>query len=171
MITNARLHWQETEMFAAGEEFAPSFDRYSRYGEAYTVFTARDDGRLVGHCGMYLVASMHTQQLMATEDTWFLLPEYRKGRNAIWFYNYVEAEMRRRGATKISMTAAPYNGACRIMEYLGYGLDSYRYSKQMTSLQSTKPPLQSDGNGADSSVTTASVMETANVCPGPAATP
>ena len=131
MIVNARLHWDETAMAAAGEVFAPSFDRYSRYGDMYTVFTARDDGRLIGHCGMYLTPSMHSQKVLATEDTWYLLPEYRKGRNAIEFYKFVEAEMFRRGAEKVTMTAAPYNGACRIMEYLGYTLDCYKYSKEL----------------------------------------
>ena len=132
MLVNARLHWNETAMAADGEPFAPSFDRYARYGDAYTVFTVRDDSRLVGHCGMYVVQSMHTQLPFAVEDTWYLLPEYRKGRNAIRFYQYVEAEMIKRGATKCTMTAAPDNGACRIMEYLGYKLDCYKYSKALT---------------------------------------
>lgn len=132
MIVNAYKHWQETQMYADGDPFAPQYERYARYGDAYTVFTARDDGRLVGHCGMYLTPSMHTQKLLATEDTWYLLPEYRKGRNAIKFYHYVEAEMVKRGATKCTMTAAPYNGACRIMEYLGYKLDCYKFSKVLT---------------------------------------
>lgn len=130
----ARQHWAETEMAKAGEVFNPKFERYAQYEAmgCYVHFTVRDAGRLVGQCGMYLVPSMHTQQMLATEDTWFLLPEYRKGRNAIRFYHFVAAEMKRRGATKITMTAAPYNGACRIMEYLGYTLDCYKYSKHLT---------------------------------------
>lgn len=116
-------------MHADGEPFNPLYDRYARYGDSLVVFTARDDGELVGNCTMYLVQSMHTQRLKAMEDTWFLKPEYRKGRNAIEFYRYVEQEMIRRGATKCHMTAAPENGACRIMEYLGYKLDKYMYSK------------------------------------------
>ena len=80
---------------------------------------------------MYITKSMHTQKTVANEDTWFLLPEYRKGRNAIRFYQFVEDEMKRLGVEKITMTAAPYNGACRIMEYLGYGLDKYCYSKAL----------------------------------------
>ena len=129
LVKNAWDHWQETQMHADGEPFNPLYDRYARYGDSLVVFTARDDGELVGNCTMYLVQSMHTQRLKAMEDTWFLKPEYRKGRNAIEFYRYVEQEMIRRGATKCHMTAAPENGACRIMEYLGYKLDKYMYSK------------------------------------------
>lgn len=159
MITLARLHWAETEMAAAGEIFAPSYDRYARYGDTYMVFTVRDSGRLVGHCGMYLTASMHSQKLLATEDTWYLLPEYRKGRNAIRFYHYVEAEMTARGAEKITMTAAPYNGACRIMEYLGYKLDCYKYSRDLTSPANRL----SSKSGADSAMTNDTVMENNDV--------
>ncbi len=161
MIVNARLHWDETEMAKAGEQFAPSFSRYAQYGDAYTVFTARDDGRLVGHCGMYLVASMHSQKMLATEDTWYLLPEYRKGRNAIRFHQFVADEMRQRGAEKITMTAAPYNGACRIMEYLGYTLDCYKYSLDLLSRHGCP-------TGA---VTTDTVMESDHVRTIPAASP
>lgn len=132
MMVNARKHWDETQMAKNGETFAPSFDRYARYGDAYIVFTVRDEGKLVGHCGMYITQSMHTQELLATEDTWYLLPEYRKGRNAINFYKHVEKEIAAMGAAKCTMTAAPYNGACRIMEYLGYTLDCYKYSKRLT---------------------------------------
>ena len=132
LVRNGWAHWQETQMHADGEPFNPLYERYARYGDALTVFTARDDGELVGNCMMYLVQSMHTQRLKAMEDTWYLKPEYRKGRNAIEFYKFVEAEMKRRGATKCHMTAAPENGACRIMEYLGFKLDKYMYSKDLT---------------------------------------
>lgn len=158
--TMAANHWAETEMAAAGEPFAPSYERYAQYGDAYSVFTVRDEGRLVGYCGMYLVASMHSQKLLATEDSWYLLPEYRKGRNAIRFYHYVEAEMQRRGAEKVTMTAAPYNGACRIMEYLGYKLDCYKYSRDLT----ISLPTPNISSGADSAMTNDTVMENDNVC-------
>lgn len=131
LVANAWEHWQETEMFKRGEAFNPQYERYASYGPQYIVFTARNDGELVGNCGMYITRSMHTQKLVANEDTWFLKPEYRKGRNAIKFYQFVEDDMKQRGVEKITMTAAPYNGAGRIMEYLGYGLDKYCYSKAL----------------------------------------
>ena len=129
----AQAHWSETQMAKDGEICNPLLSRYHNYEAigCYLQFMAWENGIAVGHCGMYLVPSMHTQELLGTEDTWFLLPEYRKGRNAIRFYNFVEDEMNKRGATKIIMTAAPYNKAGRIMEYLGYKLASYNYSKTL----------------------------------------
>lgn len=155
MIANAYLHWQETQMCAEGEEFAPMYERYAQYGSMYTVFTVRDGPKLVGHCGMYLTQSMHTQRLLATEDTWYLLPEYRRGRTAIQFHKFVKDEMIRRGASKITMTAAPYNGACRIMEYLGYKLDCYKYSLDLRPRTAVSSPV-----GADSADETPLVAET-----------
>ena len=129
----ARAHWMETEMYRHGQEFAPSFERYRQYEDAGWLlqFTAREDGRLVGYATMYLVPSMHTQRLIATEDTWFLLPSHRKGRNAVRFYRHVEAECFRRGAVEVTMTAKMTNHAGRILEYLDFEKVAVQYSKQL----------------------------------------
>lgn len=126
-------HWKETEGYRHNQPFAPSFDRYNQYDKAgwFLMFTARDGGKLVGNAGMYITPSMHTQQIIATEDTWFLLPEYRKGRNAVDFYKFVEEECRQRGVVEICMTTKKTNSAQRILEYLGYELVSYQYSKHL----------------------------------------
>jgi len=133
VIENARKHWNETEQFQRGEDFNPDQNRYFQYEDMgiYLQFTMRDQDKLVGHCGMYIMPSMHTQNLIATEDTWFLLPEYRKGRNAIKLYNFVEMVMKGKGVTEINMTAKTANNAGRIMEYLGYTLTAYQYSKHL----------------------------------------
>ena len=121
-IELAKKHWWETEAYRHNQPFAPDFERYNQFAQVgwFLMFTARDEGKLVGYAGMYLVQSMHTQKMIATEDTWFLLPEYRKGRNAIRFYNFVEKECRSRGATEITMTVKTVNQAGKILEYLGY---------------------------------------------------
>lgn len=137
-MTLAEEHWQETESYRHGQKFLPMFERYAPYDDSgwFFVATGRDDGHLVGYAGMYVTPSMHTQQIIATEDTWFLLPEYRKGRNAIEFCKFVEAECRARGAVEICMTAKLGNGAGRILEYLGYDMVSKQYSKSLGSADS-----------------------------------
>ena len=134
----AQAHWQETEGYRHGQQFKPEFDRYEKYDACgwFFVATARHDGVMVGYAGMYITPSMHTQEIIATEDTWFLLPEYRKGRNAIEFCKFVEAECRKRGAVEICMTAKLGNGAGRILEYLGYDMVSKQYSKKLGSADS-----------------------------------
>lgn len=135
IVKLAAAHWHETMQWQHGKQpFAPDFERYNAYDKAgwAVTFTARDNGRLVGHGLMYVTPSMHTQKLIATEDVMFLLPEYRRGRNALRFYQFVEQEMARRGAVEITVTAKPDTGAARILEHLGCTLVNYQFAKHLT---------------------------------------
>lgn len=134
MISLAEAHWHETMQWQHGKQaFAPDFDRYNAYEVAgmAILFTVRDDGRMVGHGLMYICPSMHTQQIIATEDAMFLLPEYRRGRNALRLYQFVEQECAKRGAVEIMVTAKPDTGAARILEHLGCTLVNYQYCKHL----------------------------------------
>lgn len=130
----AEAHWKETEMYRHGQPFCPSFDRYNAYDKAGWLFqyTARSEGQLVGYATMYLTPSQHTQLPIATEDTFFLLPEYRKGRNAIRFYRFIEEDLWQRGAVEIMMTVKLTNGAGRVLEYLGFSETAKQYTKQIS---------------------------------------
>lgn len=167
IIGLASAHWQETEGYRHGQQFNPDAARYFAFNEMescggpfYTMFTARDEGRLVGYAGMYFTPSMHTQLTICTEDTWFLIPEYRKGRNALAFYKYVEEEARRRGVVELGMTAKLTNSAGKILEYLGYQVVSLQYSKHLSKLEASPtagtaprsgvPPQGSNGNVEES---------------------
>lgn len=140
IVVLAAEHWKETEGYRHNQPFSPSFERYNQYDQAgwYAQFTARDSGRMVGYCGMYFVPSMHTQQLLATEDTLFLLPEYRVGRNAIEFHNFIEVECRRRNSVEIGMTAKNEKVA-RLLDYLGYTRIGTQHSKHLGSADSAQP--------------------------------
>ena len=137
-------HWSETENFRRGEDFCPSYDRYIQCEQIgfFAMFTARSEGRLVGYAGMYVTQSMHSQATIAVEDTWFLLPDYRKGRNAIRFVKFVESELEARGVTAIMMSAKIANGAGRILVYLDYKPVSVQHFKTLGRADSAKnPPL------------------------------
>lgn len=125
-------HWGETEAYRHGQPFAPSMDRYHEYERVgwYALYTARHEGRLVGNLGMYFAPSMHTQQLIATEDTLFLLPEYRRGMNAIRFIQFVEADCLRRGVVEVCITAKN-DKVGRLMTYLAYEPVAVQYSKHL----------------------------------------
>ncbi len=130
----AAAHWMETERYRHDQPFNPVFERYNQYAKLgwYLQFTARDDGRMIGFCGMYLTPSMHTQELIATEDTWFLLPEYRgKGRTFIRFHDFITQELVRRGAVEISMTVPPGGTGARLLEHLDYEPVKVQYSRRL----------------------------------------
>ena len=116
-------HWNETETERHGLELNPDYETFIRYERAgrYILFTLRDAaGVLVGNCAMYLDTSTHTQTLLATEDTLFLLPEARKGRTAMHFVSFIERSLHQLGAKEIHITVKKVNKAEKFFRFLGY---------------------------------------------------
>lgn len=135
IVELGRTHWHETmEYYRGRQEFNPQFERYNSYDKIgwLITFTVRDEGKMIGYSLIYITPSMHTQQMIATEDTIFLLPEYRKGRNGLRFHQYVEAELKNRGVKEIIVTAKPSSAACRLLEYIGFEVINHQYSKHFT---------------------------------------
>jgi hypothetical protein len=117
-----RAHWDETEEHRHGLPFDPDYATFARYERAgrYVLFTVRKENRLCGNCAMYLDRSTHTQTVLATEDTLYLLPPARTGRVARRFVGYVEKAMRLLGASEIHITVKTVNKAGRFLRMLGY---------------------------------------------------
>ena len=115
-------HWQETESHRHDLPFNPDYKTFFRYEHAgrYILFTLRKDGELLGNCAMYLDKSAHTQTLIATEDTLYLLPEARKGRTAMRFVGYIEKALKQIGTKEINITVKTVNTAGKFFRALGY---------------------------------------------------
>jgi len=118
----AGRHWAETQNYRHEQPFCPQFERYNQYNELglYIQFTARCEGKLVGYGGVYIVPSMHTQQLICTEDTWYLAPEFRQGWTAMRFFKFMEREAAARGAVDVTLTAPDHTGIAPLHRRLGY---------------------------------------------------
>jgi hypothetical protein len=103
VMSLAREHWAGTQTYRRHEPFCPSRERYESMNKQgyFFLFTARDQGALVGYFGVYITPSMHSQLLTATEDTFFLSPACRNGRTALRFLLYVEAFCQERGVHEI----------------------------------------------------------------------
>lgn len=126
----AALQWAESDYNIHGVPINLDKNRYFQFNDLgiFLMFTAREHDALVGYAGMYLMPSMHTQTPLVSEDTLFLLPAYRKGRNGIRFYQYIEQEYRRivpivyPQATlfELSFTTKLTNGAGKLLNYLDF---------------------------------------------------
>ncbi len=131
----AAAHWEEYRDIGVDGYDAPmnpDKKRYIHYNDIgyHLQFTVRTEaGELVGHAGMYVDESMHTRTKIATEDTWFLLKEHRKGSNALRFMRFVEDHLRSLGVKEIQMTAKLANKSGRIMEARGYKHVANEYLK------------------------------------------
>jgi len=152
----ARAHWLETEEYRHGQEYSPDWKRYLSSDAAGWYFmciarpwdTCSMGGEMVGYGGMWAMPSMHTQKMIANEDTFFLLPDYRKGWNAIRFLKFIEGQCLKRGAVEIGWTDKKGKGA--LLRRLGYSVVASQWSKQVNS-------------GADSTLTAASSEEMSDV--------
>src|SRR5690606_33446499 len=115
-------HWQETEAHRHGLPFRPDYATFVQYERAgrYVLLTARRDNRLLGNCSMYLDRSAHTQTLIATEDTLYLLTEARVSGVARRIVAYVEQAMQALGAREINGTVKTVIKAGRYFRMLGY---------------------------------------------------
>jgi len=134
LIELHRAHWGETEAYRHGQPFAPRLDRYLDYERIgwYVLYTARDedaDRALVGNVGVYYAPSMHTQELIATEDTLFLLKDYRRGGNAKHFIQFVIADAWRRGAVELTVTSKN-DKTGSLLKYLDFQPVAVQYSMQ-----------------------------------------
>lgn len=129
----ATQHWSSTQTYRRHEPFCPSRERYEacNTGDYYSLFTARDHGKLVGYFGIYLSPSMHSQLLTATEDTLYLAPSHRNGRNAIRFIQYIEAfcKLRRTHELLFSCEMDNASGIHGLLKMLGYQAVIQQYSK------------------------------------------
>jgi hypothetical protein len=117
-------HFAETERHLAGFKLAPNYDYMAereRMG-ALLQFTARGvDGKLVGNLRMYVNRSLHTNNLFAEEDTFYLLPAVRRGRNAMNFIQYAERLLVGIvGVDEIRADTKTANGVDKLFRYMGY---------------------------------------------------
>ena len=117
-----QAHWHETEAHRHGLTLNPDYEIFIRYERAgrYVLFTLRNDGRLQGNCALCLDKSTHTQTLLATEDTLYLLPEARKRRAATHFIEYCENALKSLGVKEINVSVKTVNKAGRFFSMLGY---------------------------------------------------
>ena len=134
--TLVQLHWEGTQTFRRHRPFNPDWDRYVSCNEAdfLRIFTARDEGRLVGYFGWYVTQSMHSREWIATEDTFFLHPDYRGGRNALRFFRFALDHLKAMGVVEVLSSCEVDNdtGIHRLLTYLGFAPTIMQYSLDLS---------------------------------------
>lgn len=118
------LHYRETEKHRAGiplDMDYPGMLERERAG-GLIQFTARvkSTGTLVGNIRINIASSSHTRTLLSTEDTFFVLPEHRRGFMAVRFWQWAEACGISIGIREARFNSKLVNKADRLAIYLGY---------------------------------------------------
>ncbi len=131
----ANQHWLSTQSYRRHEPFNPSFERYQACNTSgfFQLFMARDNGQPAGYFGVYITPSMHSQKLMATEDTFYLSPGYRGGRNALRFLQHIERKLAEWGVYEVMFSCEIDNetGIKGLLEHLDYRPVVMQYSKYL----------------------------------------
>jgi ribosomal protein S18 acetylase RimI-like enzyme len=87
-------------------EYNPWLDSYNSTDEAgaLILYVAREQGRAVGYCLMYLTQDTRTQKLVTYEDSLYMLPEHRNG-IGMSLGRIIVRDMQSRGVTRIFLSA------------------------------------------------------------------
>lgn len=115
-------HWLETEKHRHGLQLRPDYDQAFARERAGRLlqFTVRRGAELTGHLLMYLGPSIHTQTLVAEEDTLYMRPDHRGGFTVMALLRYAESVLQFLGAREIRANSKVINRADVLMRRLGY---------------------------------------------------
>ena len=111
-------HWQETEKYRHELPLDPDYAGFIRM-EAMgklVLLTIRKDGELVGQTTMKLYNSMHSQTLVANEDSLFLRADQRGSLPAMLaFIRFVRDALASVGVREVRVSSKLVNGADKLM--------------------------------------------------------
>lgn len=99
-----QLHWQDVSDGTEGEP-DPDYDKMIQLEELgiFKLFTARDEGRLVGYVAWIIAHHLHYRTLLfAHDDAFFLHREYRRGGEGIKLFEFCENALREMGVKRLA---------------------------------------------------------------------
>lgn len=101
--------------------YNPRLDEYIRAGEGgwLLTFVLRLDGVAVGYSNVYLTNDMHNQDLIAQEDTIFVLKEHRNGVGKKMVRIILE-ELRSRGVKRVLVSAMTDLRVAKLWRRMGF---------------------------------------------------
>lgn len=121
-----RAHYAEMQrrMLEAGivvAEFNPRLDIYFQYWRAGNLlnYIVRKAGEVVGYSNIYLTSNMHSRELIAKEDTIYLLPAHRNGTGRR-FSKFILEDLRRRGVRRLHVEALTDLRVAKLWERMGF---------------------------------------------------
>ena len=116
-------HWQEIALNQDTIKLNPDYEQYKVLFKAgaMRMVTAREDGKLVGYCICLIRPHIHYKDsITATNDIFYIHPDYRKGMTGVKLFKAVEAIMKSHGVQRIMMMTKRHKDVGAIFERLGY---------------------------------------------------
>lgn len=126
------MHYDELTMHKEVVKLDPDWQRYAELEHAgkLHIYTARQDGVLIGYSFFFLQPHIHYRSLMvAMNDVLFLHPDHRNGMTGIRLIKTSEQGMKSLGAHKIVWHAKYSNDLQSILQRLGYAKEEAMLAK------------------------------------------
>lgn len=120
------LHYEELTLNKDRVKLAPMWKQYAalEMDGKFHVFTARDEGALVGYAAFFVNQHLHYAALTtAMNDVLFLHPDHRLGMTGIRLLKYCESELKKLGAQKLCWHAKLDTSLIPILQRLGYATE------------------------------------------------
>lgn len=128
-----QMHYDELTLNKERVKLAPIWPRYASLEQsgALAVYTARDNGRLVGYSAFFITQHMHYEALtIVANDVLYLHPDHRTGRTGIRLIKFCEAALRERlGSFKLTWHAKNSNDLASILSRMSYAAEEVILSK------------------------------------------
>ncbi|BEV44765.1 GNAT family N-acetyltransferase [Afipia carboxidovorans] len=120
-------HYREMKSRLASDgieisDFNPRIEEYVKgwnAGHILNYVVRADGGSAVGYSNIYLTNDMHNSELIAQEDTIFLLKEHRNGVGRR-FAKFILADLRSRGVKRVLVSAVTDLRVAKVWERMGF---------------------------------------------------
>lgn len=123
---NYRKHYAEMKarLQADGVTIGDYKPRLEQYFEAFSGgwllnYVVRFEGKPVGHSNVYLTQDMHNSDLIAQEDTIYILPEHRNGIGKK-LVKHILADLEARGVKRVTISPVTDLRVGKIWQRMGF---------------------------------------------------
>jgi len=116
-------HWEEIALNKEKIKLNPNWDAYRQLEGigAFRIFTARDDGKLVGYFAVFVEPNLHYRDhLFARNDVIFLQKEYRKGFCGIRLIKFAERCLKDDGVSVLMINTKTHKDFSPVLERLHF---------------------------------------------------
>lgn len=127
------LHWDEVGYSRLLGEKKINVEFYIAMEKAghLAIFTARNDGALIGYASYMVFKAIHGEALCAESDAYFLLPQSRKSFTGYNMLKEAEQMLKLKGVQLISQKVKVDNDCGAIFKRLGYKKEEITYIKRV----------------------------------------
>ena len=125
-------HWEEAALNKNTIKLNPDWDAYADLEDAgiLKIFTARDDGKLVGYFVVFVRTHIHHKDhLFAYNDLLYLDKDYRKGFTSSKLIKFAERCLREDDVSFLVVSTKRHRPFDALLKWLGYSHIENIYSK------------------------------------------